>query len=99
MPVQERRFVLGYQTRIKRALWETVKTLGGPTIPASIWLASHVFAAFLLMVFGGFRWILLPGVLWLTGQGIMIALTIYDEHWFDVMLAQLTFQYKDRYEA
>jgi hypothetical protein len=97
--VQERRFIPGYQTRIKRALWETVKTLGGPMIPASIWLFAGGGSAFLLMVFGGFRWILIPGVLWAIGQGIMIALTIQDEHWFDVMLAQLVFRYKDRYEA
>jgi type IV secretory pathway TrbD component len=99
MPPQERRFIPGYQTRIKRALWETVKMLGGPQVPAAIWLALHVFAAFLLMVFGGFRWMLVPGILWVLGHGVMIALTIMDEHWFDVMLAQLVFRYKDRYEA
>jgi hypothetical protein len=99
VPPQERRFILGYQTRIKRALWETVKTLGGPTIPASIWLAAGVLSAFLLMVFGGFRWMLIPGILWAIGQGIMITLTLQDEHWFDVMLAQLVWRYKDRYEA
>jgi hypothetical protein len=38
---QGREYIVGYQSEIRKGLWERVKTLGAPRIPASIWLARR----------------------------------------------------------
>jgi hypothetical protein len=97
--VQGRQEILGYQMTMPRGLWERIKTLGVPRYPGSIWLAVNVLTAFLLMVLVAFKWILLPIGLWVLGHGVMLCLTARDEHWDEVILAQLIYHYKDRYEA
>lgn len=91
--------VLGYAAPIKRGLWERVKSFGVPYIPGSLWFVVCLFPAFLLMVLVSIKWVLVCGVVWLAGMGVMLWLTALDPYWPDVMLAQLVRRYKSRYEA
>jgi type IV secretory pathway TrbD component len=94
-----RTYIVGYQVEIRKGLWERVKTLGAPRILASLWLAGCLSVAFACAMLVGVKWGLLPMGLWLLGHGTMVALTLADPHWDDVIVAQLTRRYKSLYEA
>ena len=51
------------------------------------------------MVGLGFRWRLLPAVVWMLGHGVLMGLTLFDAHWDEMALAQLTRKYKGFYDA
>ena len=51
------------------------------------------------MVGMGLKWVVLPGLVWLLGQGVLIGLTLWDPTGDDVAMAQLTNRYKDFYDA
>jgi hypothetical protein len=36
---------------------------------------------------------------WLLGHGVMVALTLCDPHWDEVLIAQCVYHYKAYYEA
>ena len=36
------------------------------------------------MVGLGFKWVVLPALVWLLGQGVLIGLTLWDPNWDDV---------------
>jgi len=96
---QRREYIVGYQSEIRKGLWDRVKTLGAPRIPASLWLAGCLSVAFIfaLMVSVMVGVGIMAG--WLLGHGVMVALTLCDPHWDDVLVAQLVHRYKAYYEA
>jgi type IV secretory pathway TrbD component len=96
---QGREYIVGYQSEIRKGLWERVKTLGAPRIPASIWLASCLAVAFIFAMTISVKWGLGVMGFWLFGHGIMVALTLCDPHWDEVGIAQLVHGYKAYYEA
>src|SRR2546425_6404718 len=93
-----RTYIVGYQVEIRKGLWERVKTLGAPRIPASLWLAGCLSVAFACAMLVGVKWGLLPMGLWLLGHGTMVALTQVDPHWDDGVLAQLARRCKAQYD-
>jgi type IV secretory pathway TrbD component len=94
-----RRVILGYHVEIRKGLWERVKTLGAPRIPASLWLAGCLSTAFVCAMLVGVKWGIAVMGLWLFGHGTMVVLTQMDPHWDDVMLAQWVRRYKAAYDA
>jgi type IV secretory pathway TrbD component len=96
---QGREYIVGYQSEIRKGLWERVKTLGAPRIPASIWLAGCLSLAFIFAMTISVKVALLPMGLWLFGHGVMVALTLVDPHWDEVLIAQFVHGYKAYYEA
>jgi len=96
---RERRYIIGYQVEIRKGLWARVTTLGAPRIPASLWLAGCLSAAFACAMLVGVKWGIVVMGVWLLGHGAMVALTQMDPHWDDVMLAQLVRRYKAAYDA
>ena len=94
-----RPYIVGYQVEIRRGLWDRVKTLGAPRIPASLWLAVCLSVAFACAMLMGVKWGFLPMGLWLLGHGTMVGLTHVDPHWDDVLVAQLVRRYKAAYDA
>ncbi len=89
----------GYEAPIHRALWERILTLGAPRMWAALWLVGCLYTALLFVTLLGFRWALLPLVVWALGQGVLILLTQWDIGWDDVAIAQLTRRYQAFYEA
>jgi type IV secretory pathway TrbD component len=96
---RERRYIVGYQVEIRKGLWDRVKTLSAPRIPASLWLAGCLSTAFACAMLVGMKWGIAVMGLWLLGHGTMVVLTQVDPHWDDVMLAQLVRRYKAAYDA
>ena len=97
---QERREpVEGYEAVIHRAIWERPQTLGAPRVWAAVWLALCLYAMLIFLTVLGFRWALLPLVVWALGQGTLVLLTQWDSMWDDLAIAQLTRRYKSVYEA
>lgn len=96
---QGRGYIVGYQSEIRKGLWERVKTLGAPRIPASIWLASCLAVAFIFVMTISVKVGLLAMGFWVLGHGVMVALTLCDPHWDEVLIAQLVHGYKAYYEA
>ena len=47
----------------------------------------------------GFAWLLVPAVVWMLGHGVLMGLTLFDAHWDEMALAQLTRRYKAFYDA
>src|SRR5216683_7685708 len=94
-----RPYIVGYQVEIRKGLWERVKTLGAPRIPASLWLAGCLSVAFACAMLVGVKWGLLPMGIWLLGHGTMVALTQVDPYWADVVVAQVFRRYKAYYDA
>jgi type IV secretory pathway TrbD component len=96
---QGREYIVGYQSEIRKGLWARVKTLGAPRIPASIWLASCLSVAFIFALTMSVKLGLLAMGFWLLGHGVMVALTLRDPHWDEVLIAQFVHGYKAYYEA
>jgi|SRR5215510_758875 len=96
---QGRPYIVGYQVEIRQGLWQRVKSMGAPRILGALWLACWLSAAFACAMLVSVKCgVLLMGV-WLLGHATMVALTLYDPHWDDVLLAQLLRRYKAFYEA
>ena len=57
----------GYSAPIHRALWERILTCGAPRLWAALWLVGCLYAALLVLTVTGFRWVLLPLVVWALG--------------------------------
>lgn len=99
LTVERRAWTPGYEVPVKRALWERIQTCGVPRLWAAFWSAGCLFLGMLTMVGLGFAWLLLPVVLWLVGHGVLIGLTLWDVHFDDVAIAQLTRRYQGAYDA
>jgi type IV secretory pathway TrbD component len=89
----------GYEAPIHRAIWERVCTMGAPRLWAALWLVMCLYAALVFLSVIGFRWAVLPLVVWALGQGVLVLLTQWDTGWDDLAIAQLTRRYKSNYEA
>ena len=89
----------GYETPIKQALWMRVCTGGVPRAWAAMWMCACLYMGLITMVAFGFMWLLVPGVLWLVGHGTLVALTLFDVHWDEMAMAQLTRNYRGYYTA
>jgi type IV secretory pathway TrbD component len=96
---QGREYIIGYQVEIRKGLWERVKTMGAPRIPASLWLALCLSVAFVFAMTISVKLGLGAMGFWLLGHGVMVALTLRDPHWDDVLIAQVVHGYKAYYEA
>jgi hypothetical protein len=66
---------------------------------AAVWLALCLYGALIFLTVMGFRWALLPLVVWALGQGLLVLLTQWDNLWDDIGIAQLSRRYKALYEA
>jgi hypothetical protein len=51
------------------------------------------------LTYWGFRWVALPLLLWIIGQGTLVALTAWNPKWDEMILAQGNRKYKSRYGA
>ena len=89
----------GYEVEIHRSVWERIRRMGAPRLWSVVWLVLCLYVALIFLTVLGFRWVLVPAVVWALGQGALVMLTQYDGHWDDLALAQLTRRYKTRYEA
>jgi|SRR5215475_12772989 type IV secretory pathway TrbD component len=96
---QGREYIVGYQADIRKGLWERVKTLGAPRIPASLWLVICLSVAFVFAVTMSVKLGLATMGFWALGHGLMVALTLIDPHWDEVLIAQFVHGYKAYYEA
>ena len=96
---QGREYIVGYQSEIRKGLWERVKTLGAPRMPASIWLALCLAVAFVFAMTISVKLACLVMIFWLLVHGVMVALTLCDPHWDEVLIAQWVHGYKAYYEA
>lgn len=90
---------LGYQAPILRGVWERIKTFGVLRLwghcHAALWLGVGLWVLTCL----GFRWLLLPLLLWGMGHGLLMWLTQWNDRWDEMAIAQLGRKYKDRYDA
>jgi type IV secretory pathway TrbD component len=89
----------GYRTRIYRSVWERITTMGAPRLWAAVWLVGCLYVALLMLTVMGFRWAILPLVVWAMGQGALVLLSQWDTHWDDIAIAQLVRRYRAHYEA
>ena len=94
-----RAWVEGYEAPIKQALWLRVCSFGAPRTWAALWTCACLYAGLLTMVGLGFTWLLVPALVWMVGHGALMALTLFDPHWDDMVVAQLTRRYKAYYDA
>jgi type IV secretory pathway TrbD component len=96
---ERREWIDGYEAPIKRALWERILSFGAPRTRAAFWACLCLYAGLIAMVGLEFKWILVPALVWMLGHGILIGLTLWDAHWDDIAIAQLTRRYKAYYDA
>jgi hypothetical protein len=94
-----REIVEGYEAPVKRALWERITSFGVPRLWAAFWACLCLYMGLLAMVGLGFKWILVPALVWMLGHGALMGLTLFDAYWDDMALAQLTRRYRDFYDA
>ena len=92
-------WIEGYEAPVKRALWERVTSFGAPRVWAALWVALCLYVGLFFMVGLGFKWVVLPALVWLLGHLVLIGLTLWDEKWDEVAGAQLTNRYKAFYDA
>lgn len=89
----------GYVAQIHQAVWKRVTMFGGPKMVSCLWLATCLQVALFLLPLAGFRWAGAALAIWCVGQGILIALTIWDEQWDELVIAHLTRRYPSSYEG
>lgn len=75
------RYIRGFESDIYRALWERPKTFGALRVWAAGWLITVLYAALMLLMAGYPRRILYVGLAWFVGQGVLVALTQWDQDW------------------
>jgi type IV secretory pathway TrbD component len=88
----------GYEAPILRGVWERPQRMGAPRLWGALWMALCLYGALIFLTVVGFKMALLPLLIWAIGQGALVALTQWDQHWDDVMIAQFTRRYKAVYE-
>ena len=93
------RTVEGYDAPVKQALWMRVCTYGVPRTWAALWVCACLYLALMTMVLLGVKWLLVPALLWLAGHGVLMALTLFDTHWDEMAIAQITRRYRAYYDA
>lgn len=91
--------IAGYEAPIHRALWQRITSMGVPRLWATVWLVLCLYAALVFLSVLGMRWALLPLGIWTLGQGLLMALTLWDVHWDDLAIAHLTRKYHAFYDA
>jgi type IV secretory pathway TrbD component len=89
----------GYEAEIKRSMWERITSFGVPRLWAGLWGALCLYLGLLMLYAFGMVMVLIPALLWMCGHGALMALTLYDPHWDDIFLAQLTRRYRAYYDA
>ena len=89
----------GYDAPIYQSLWQRVTSFGVPRMWATLWGAVCLYAALLAMVGMGFLWMLVPAVVWMLGHGALMGLSLFDAHWDEMAIAQLTRRYRAYYDA
>lgn len=92
-------YIPGYHNDIYQSVWKRPTTLGAPRLWSNCWLCLCLYLGLLLLVLLGFKWMLLPGVLWAIGQGCLALLTTWDPQWDDVIIAQMARRYRKTYDA
>lgn len=96
---ERRGLIAGYEAPIYQAVWKRILMMAAPRRWAAFWLALCLYGALIFLSVLGGRWALLPLVVWAVGQGVLVLLTLWDTHWDDLWMAQLTRRYKAWYEA
>ena len=89
----------GFQVPILRGVWERIITFGAPRIYARAWACCWLFVGLILLTYWGFKWLALPFLAWLMGQGVLVLLTQWNPRWDDMVFAQMNQRYKSRYSA
>lgn len=89
----------GYEAEIYQALWRRPTYLGVPKVWASVWMAVGLGACLVAVTKGGFRWLIVPALIWLVGHGILMALTLWDQQFDDVLIARFARKYRPYYHA
>ena len=69
----------GYQATIYQALWKRILMLWAPRMWTAIWLVVNAYALLMLLTVYGVWYAMLPMITWPMGQGLMVALTLWDE--------------------
>lgn len=87
----------GYESQIYQALWKRILMLWAPRMWSAIWLVLNAYALLMLLTVYGLWYAIIPMILWPIGQGAMVALTLWDEQFDDVLLASV--KYRSYYEA
>src|SRR5207244_8621739 len=98
MPAPQHEYIEGWQAPIHRALWQRILTLGCPRMWGALWLVMCLYAVLIVLTVTGFRWVVLPGVIWALGQGVLVALTQWDHSWDDIAVAHITRRYRAFYD-
>lgn len=97
--MERQALIEGYAAPIYRAVWEPIQCAGVPRIWFHVWAVFNAALGLLFLTCAGMYWVLAPVLLWALGQGAMMLLTLWDPAWPDLLLAQLTRGYRDRYEV
>lgn len=87
----------GYQATIYQALWKRILMLWAPRMWTAIWLVVNAYALLMLVTVYGVWYAAFPFVIWPSGQGLLVALTLWDVQFDDVLLASV--KYSSHYEA
>jgi hypothetical protein len=87
----------GYAVPIEPGVWQRVLTYGVPRLWGACWTAICAMA-FLMILFRGYgKLCLIPVACWPLGYILLVLLTLWDEHWDDVLIAST--KYRSHYEA
>jgi type IV secretory pathway TrbD component len=95
--VRERDLIEGYEATIHQGLWKRILMLWAPRMWTAIWLVVNAYALLMLLTVYGLWYAVLPILIWPLGHGLLVALTLWDVQFDDVLLAAL--RYGSHYEA
>jgi hypothetical protein len=90
---------LGYRVSILRGVWARIQTWGVLRLWGHCWAAACLFGGLWTLTYVGFRWLVVPGAVWIVGHGVLFLLTQWNERFDEMMGAQLRRKYRGRYDA
>jgi type IV secretory pathway TrbD component len=92
-------YIPGYHNEIYQSLWRRPLVSGAPRMWSHAWMAICAALALQALFLFGFKWLAIPVVLWMVGQGVLAFLTHWDEQFDDIVLSHLTRSYRKYYDA
>lgn len=90
---------LGYEAPIRLGTWQRITRYGAPRMYSYAWLILCLWVGLMVMMQLGFRWALLVGVVWLSVQMLMAALTYWNINFDKALLNRWQRKYKPFYRA
>lgn len=91
--------LLGYESPIRRSIWDRITHLGAPRMMTYTWMMAAAWLGLLAFNKWGIKWTLAVVVLWALVQSVLAVLTGWNPRWDNAFAARFQRGYQSYYRA